>query len=151
MLLRVYFAVFKYIVIFDKDEPNIDNRTRKTVTKGELYERTVGEINCNHVEIRERIHACMGDDREEDKNNVRRRGIVKDKVASKFFLEFTVKEGIYPKKKIGETFKHAPQKFRSFEILFLLNRCCIHSLFHDIRISLMSVLLLLSHQLHNSE
>jgi hypothetical protein len=49
--------------------------------------------------MREILHACMGDDREGDRNNVRRRGIVKEKVASKFFVEFTLKERTYPKKK----------------------------------------------------
>lgn len=55
----------------------------------------------------------MGDDREEDRNNVRRRGTVKEKVASKFFLEFALKERIYPKK-IGETLKHASKKISKF-------------------------------------
>jgi hypothetical protein len=52
----------------------------------------------------------MGDDRERDRNNVTRRGIVKEKVASKFFMEFALKERSYPKKKIGDTFKHASKK-----------------------------------------
>jgi hypothetical protein len=47
--------------------------------------------------MREIVNVCMGDDREGDRNNVRR-GIVKMKLASKFSVEFTLKERTYPKK-----------------------------------------------------
>jgi hypothetical protein len=40
----------------------------------------------------------MGDNREGGRNNVRRRGIVKEKVENKFFLEFILQERNYTKK-----------------------------------------------------